>query len=47
LSGRGIKEPDKLYLSRHMVPGEEVVAGPQLMIEKLIQDDRAVREIGF
>jgi hypothetical protein len=48
LSFRGSNnELDKPGLSRCWVPGEDVVAGSQLIIDKLVQGDRAVREISL
>ena len=45
LSFRGNDELDKLGLPRCLVPGDDVVTGSQLIIDELVQGDRAVREI--
>jgi len=47
LSFRGNDELDKLSFPCCWVPGDDVVAGSQLIIDKLVQRDRAVRQIGF
>jgi hypothetical protein len=47
LSFRGNDELDKLGLPRCLAPGDDVVAGSQLIIDKLVQRNRAVREIGL
>src|SRR6266487_1239468 len=42
-----LQEPDKLHLSRPPVADDQVAAGLQVGIEKLVRGDRAVSKIGL